>query len=137
MEVRMQQSRWRQWARGLKRDTYALYLAARDPRVPWYTKALALCVVGYALSPLDLIPDFIPIIGYLDDLILVPLGIALVLRLTPAGVLAQCRAQAQQELDWGSLGQSTAARVATAIIVLIWLLGLTAAILALARFLMR
>ena len=70
---------WRRRARGLKRDTFALYLAARDPRVPWYTKALALGVVGYALSPIDLIPDFIPIIGYLDDLILVPLGIALVL----------------------------------------------------------
>ena len=73
---------WKRRARGLKRDTYALFLAARDPCVPWYTKALALGVVGYALSPIDLIPDFIPIIGYLDDLILVPLGIALVLRLT-------------------------------------------------------
>jgi uncharacterized membrane protein YkvA (DUF1232 family) len=63
------------WARSIKRDAHALYLAARDPRVPWYAKALALCVAGYALSPIDLIPDFIPVLGYLDDLILVPLGI--------------------------------------------------------------
>ena len=90
---------WRRRARGLKRDTFALYLAARDPRVPWYTKALALGVVGYALSPIDLIPDFIPIIGYLDDLILVPLGIALVLWLTPGYVLAESRERAQEAMD--------------------------------------
>src|SRR6476619_4285538 len=66
-----------QWARSLKRDTLALYLAARDPRVPWYAKAVAACVAAYALSPIDLIPDFVPVIGYLDDIILVPLGIAL------------------------------------------------------------
>ena len=65
----------RQWARIVKRDTHALYLAARDPRVPWYARALALCVAGYALSPIDLIPDFVPVLGYLDDVIIVPLGI--------------------------------------------------------------
>jgi uncharacterized membrane protein YkvA (DUF1232 family) len=124
---------WRQRAQRLKRDTYALYLAARDPRVPWYTKALALCVVGYALSPLDLIPDFVPIIGYLDDLILIPLGIALVLRLTPAGVLAECRTQAQQELERGRLARSTPARIATVVIVLAWLLGLALTITVLVR----
>ena len=90
---------WKQWARRLKRETYALYLAARDPRVPWYAKALAICVAGYALSPLDLIPDFIPIIGYLDDLILVPLGIALVIRLIPSEALADCRERAQVMMD--------------------------------------
>jgi len=63
------------WARTIKRDAHAIYLAARDPRVPWYAKALAFCVAGYALSPLDLIPDFIPILGYLDDVVIVPLGI--------------------------------------------------------------
>jgi uncharacterized membrane protein YkvA (DUF1232 family) len=128
---------WRQRARRLKRETYALYLAARDPRVPWYTKALALAIVGYALSPLDLIPDFIPIIGYLDDLLLVPLGIALVLRLTPSGVLAECRAQAQRELEGGRLSQSTPARIATVIIVLAWLLGLALTILVLVRIFVR
>lgn len=124
---------WKQRAWRFKRDTYALFLAARDSRVPWYTKALALAVVGYALSPLDLIPDFVPIIGYLDDLILVPLGIALVLRLTPSGVLEECRAQAQQELERGRLAQSTPARIATVIIVLAWLLGLALTITVLAR----
>jgi uncharacterized membrane protein YkvA (DUF1232 family) len=126
---------WRQRARQLKRDTYALYLTARDPRVPWYTKALALCVVGYALSPLDLIPDFVPVIGYLDDLILVPLGVALVLRLTPTGVLAECRTRAQQEMERGRLTQSTPARIATAVIVLVWLLGLALTITVLVRIL--
>jgi len=115
---------WRQRARRLKRETYALYLAARDPRVPWYTKVLAFAIVGYALSPLDLIPDFVPVIGYLVNLILIPFGIALVLRLTPAGVLAECRTQAQQELESGRLAQSTPARIATGVIVLVWLLGL-------------
>ena len=67
--------RMRQWARTLRRDVLALSLAARDPRVPWYAKAVAACVAVYALSPIDLIPDFIPILGYLDDLVIVPLGI--------------------------------------------------------------
>jgi uncharacterized membrane protein YkvA (DUF1232 family) len=115
---------WKQRARGLKRDTYALYLAARDPRVPWYTKALAICVVGYALSPIDLIPDFIPIVGYLDDLILVPLGLALVLRLTPGHVLAECRERAQVAMDRGALSHSLPARIATLTIILTWLLVL-------------
>jgi len=81
----------RRWARGLKRDTYAQYLACCDPRVPWYAEALAAAVVAYALSPIDLIPDVIPVLGYLDDLLLVPLGLALALRLIPAPVLAECR----------------------------------------------
>jgi uncharacterized membrane protein YkvA (DUF1232 family) len=119
---------WKRRARGLKRDTYALYLAARDPRVPWYTKALALCVVGYALSPIDLIPDFIPILGYLDDLILVPLGIALVVRLTPGYVLAESRERAQAAMDRGALSRSLPARIVTGVIVLTWLLALALSI---------
>jgi uncharacterized membrane protein YkvA (DUF1232 family) len=84
-------NRLKNWARSLKRDVHALYLAARDPRVPWYAKALALVVAAYALSPIDLIPDFIPVIGYLDDLILVPLGIWLVVSLIPPDVMAEYR----------------------------------------------
>jgi uncharacterized membrane protein YkvA (DUF1232 family) len=84
------------WARALRRDVHAVYLAARDPRVPWYAKALALAVAGYALSPIDLIPDFIPVIGYLDHVILVPLGIWLVLSLIPREVMAQYRAEANE-----------------------------------------
>lgn len=88
----------RQWARTLKRDITALYLAARDPHVPWYAKAVAACVAGYALSPIDLIPDFVPILGYLDDLILVPLGIMLAIRLIPAPVLSDLRRTAADQL---------------------------------------
>jgi len=87
-------SRARQWARRIKRDTYALYLAVRDPRTPWYAKVVAACVVAYAFSPIDLIPDFIPVLGYLDDVIIVPAGIVLALKLIPAEVMADCRARA-------------------------------------------
>jgi uncharacterized membrane protein YkvA (DUF1232 family) len=86
--------RLRDWARLIKRDVHALYLARRDPRVPWYAKALAALVAGYALSPIDLIPDFIPVLGYLDDVILVPLGIAAVIRLIPPEVMAEHREMA-------------------------------------------
>ena len=92
---------WKARARQLKAEVYALYLAYRDPRVPWYAKVLAACVVGYALSPIDLIPDFIPVLGYLDDLVLIPLGIALTLRLIPPEVLDECRARACAELAEG------------------------------------
>ncbi len=87
-------ARWRGWARRLAVETRALGLACRDPRVPWYAKAVAFSVVAYAFSPLDLIPDVIPVIGYLDDLVLVPIGIAVAIRLIPAEVLAECRTRA-------------------------------------------
>jgi len=74
----------------MKAEIAALGYACRDPRVPWYAKALAMCLVAYALSPLDLIPDFIPVLGYLDDLVLLPLGILLVVRMIPPHVLAEC-----------------------------------------------
>src|SRR5918998_6471079 len=90
---------WKQRARQLKRELYALYLAYKDPRVPWYARLFAACVVGYAFSPIDLIPDPIPVLGYLDDLLLVPLGIALAVRLIPPQVLADCRARAEATLD--------------------------------------
>lgn len=82
------------WARTIKRDVHAIYLAARDSRVPWYAKALGIAVAAYALSPIDLIPDFIPVLGYADDLIIVPLGILLIVKLIPAPVLAEYRAVA-------------------------------------------
>ena len=85
---------WKQRAKRLEQETYAIYLAYRDPRTPWYARLFAICVVGYALSPIDLIPDPIPILGYVDDLVLVPLGIALAIKLIPPPVLADCRAQA-------------------------------------------
>ena len=85
---------WSERARELRREVYALYFACRDPRTPWYAKWLVAGVVAYALSPIDLIPDFIPVLGQLDDLILVPLGIAIAIRLIPTEVLAECRAKA-------------------------------------------
>jgi uncharacterized membrane protein YkvA (DUF1232 family) len=87
------------WARIVKRDVHAIYLASRDPRVPWYAKALAIVVAGYALSPIDLIPDFIPVLGYLDDLIIVPVGIWLAIQMIPPGIMAEHRrlAAAAQE----------------------------------------
>jgi uncharacterized membrane protein YkvA (DUF1232 family) len=85
----------RDWARALKRDVVALWLAARDPRTPWLAKALAGLVAAYALSPIDLIPDFIPVLGYLDDLILVPAGIWLVVRLIPEDLMHEFRAEAE------------------------------------------
>jgi uncharacterized membrane protein YkvA (DUF1232 family) len=84
----------KQWAKTIKRDVVALWLAARDPRVPWYAKAVAGAVAAYALSPIDLIPDFIPVLGYLDDLIIVPLGIVLAVKLVPPELMAEFRAEA-------------------------------------------
>lgn len=94
-------ARWRTWARSLKREVYAVALAQRDPRVPWYARVCAVCVVAYAFSPIDLIPDPIPILGYLDDLIIVPLGIALAVRLIPPAVLAEYRVEAERMMAEG------------------------------------
>ena len=110
-------ARWRQWARGLKREVFALYLAYRDPRVPWYARVVAGVVVAYAFSPIDLIPDFIPVLGYLDDLLLVPLGIALAIRLIPPTVLAESRAAATERMADGKPTN----RVMAALIVTLWL----------------
>ena len=106
----------RERAHALKQETFALYLAARHRDTPWYAKLLVAGIVAYALSPIDLIPDFVPVLGYLDDLILLPLGIALALRMIPPAVLAECRARAQEVLrDGKHLG-----RRAAAVIVAIW-----------------
>ena len=94
-----------------------LYLAARDPRVPWYAKAVAGAVVAYAFSPIDLIPDFIPVLGYLDDLILAPLGIALAIRLIPSDIFSELRRRAEREAPVPRRGLAVAV-----VIVLIWLL---------------
>src|SRR4051812_30441212 len=85
-----------QWARTIKRDVVALWLAARDRRVPLLAKIVAAGVAAYALSPIDLIPDFIPVLGYLDDLVIIPLGIVLAVRLIPPGVIAELRAKAEE-----------------------------------------
>jgi uncharacterized membrane protein YkvA (DUF1232 family) len=111
--------RAREWARSIKRDTYALFLAVRDPRTPLYAKVFAACVVAYAFSPIDLIPDFIPVLGYLDDVIIVPLGIVLALRMIPAEVMAECRAEA----DANRPSSKPRNYIGAAAIVIIWLLA--------------
>jgi uncharacterized membrane protein YkvA (DUF1232 family) len=116
-------NRLKTWARLLKRDVFALYLAGRDPRVPWYAKALALATAAYALSPIDLIPDFIPILGYLDDVIILPLAILLTVRLIPANVLAELRLQAQQRLA----NSPPTSRVAAVVVVVVWVAAAVAA----------
>jgi uncharacterized membrane protein YkvA (DUF1232 family) len=107
--------RLRHWARHITRDLYAVYLASRDPRVPWPAKALALVVVAYALSPIDLIPDFIPVIGYLDDVVLLPLGIWLSIRLIPPALVPEFRTAASQHI------RLPASRTAAVVIITIWI----------------
>ncbi len=109
---------WREKAEQLKNETYALYLAFRDPRVPWYAKVLIAGIVGYALSPIDLIPDFIPVIGYLDDMIIVPAGVYLALKMIPAEVLEECRMKAKTEAM-----ESKSKWLIAGIIVLIWIIA--------------
>lgn len=98
-------------------ETLALYLASRDPRTPWYARLLVAAIVAYALSPIDLIPDFIPVIGYLDDLLLVPLGILLAIRLIPDEVLADCRKRAAAMQQ-----KKPVSRIAAGVVITLWLL---------------
>jgi uncharacterized membrane protein YkvA (DUF1232 family) len=108
--------RLKEWAGQLKAELYALYLAYKDPRTPLHARVFAACVVGYAFSPIDLIPDPIPVLGYLDDLILIPLGVALAIRMIPAPVLAECREKVRQVAE-----AKPTNRVAAAVIVAVWL----------------
>jgi uncharacterized membrane protein YkvA (DUF1232 family) len=107
---------WKNKARVLKTEVYAIYLAYKDPRVPWYARIFAIFVVGYAFSPIDLIPDPIPFFGYLDDLILVPLGIALVLKMIPKDVMAEYREQTRVKMLQGK----PVNRVASIVLIGIW-----------------
>lgn len=104
--------------RHLKGETFALYLAARHPHTPWYAKVVVAVIVAYALSPIDLIPDFVPVLGYLDDVILIPLGIALAIKLIPADVLAECRARAETAMT----SDKPVSRAAATVIIAIWIL---------------
>ena len=110
--------RLRGWARQIKRDVHALYLAALDPRVPWYAKVVSIAVAAYALSPIDLIPDFIPVLGHLDDLVIVPLGILLAVKLVPANLMVEFRAEAAR----GGIDKAVGKWGATVILIL-WIVG--------------
>ena len=105
----------RAWVRLLKRDAHAVWLCARDPRTPWYAKALGFAVAAYAFSPIDLIPDFIPVLGYLDDLIIVPAGLWLVLRMIPPAVLEEHRAAAEAAAD------RPISKVAAGAVIAVWI----------------
>ncbi len=117
---------WKRRAQALRADTYALYLAYRDPRTPWYAQLFAALVVGYAFSPVDLIPDFVPFLGYLDDLVLVPLGVLLALKMIPPDVWAESRQRAREEMISGR-----PVRWAAVVVIATWLLilALVAAVL--------
>lgn len=109
--------RWKIRARAWKQETLAIYIAARDPRTPWYVKALIFFVVAHTLSPIDLIPDFIPILGYVDDLIITPGGLWLAVRLIPAEVMADARAAAAAQGVDGRVG-----KVGAAIVIGMWII---------------
>jgi uncharacterized membrane protein YkvA (DUF1232 family) len=121
--------RWSKRAGELKTEIYAIHLAYKHPRVPWYGKILAASIVAYALSPIDLIPDFIPILGYLDDLIVIPTGISIVIKMIPADVLVECREKATLEMSSGK----TINWAAAIVIVIIWLLVAVGAVVLLLR----
>jgi uncharacterized membrane protein YkvA (DUF1232 family) len=116
--MRLSLDNLKQWAPALKRDAIVLYLAARDPRVPWHIKTLAGMIAAYALSPIDLIPDFIPVLGYLDELLLLPLAIAGVMRMIEPTILAEHRASAAQ------LVERPVSKVGAAVTIALWLSAL-------------
>ena len=116
-------------ALSLKREAYALYIATKDPRVPWYAKVCMSLVLAYAFSPIDLIPDFIPVFGYLDDLIVVPLGISLTLKMIPPQVMLEARQQAEDSLRQGE----PISQVGAMMVIIIWLIILAAVIWLIAR----
>lgn len=121
----------KQHAKQLKIEIYTIYLAYKDPRVPWYARIFAACVVGYAFSPIDLIPDPIPILGYLDDLILIPLGVVLALKMIPPEVLVECREKAQEIMRQGK----PVNRIAAFVIITIWIILTTLGIVFMLKFL--
>jgi len=111
---------WKTKSEKLRIEIYALYLASKHSRTPWYAKVLAALIIGYALSPIDLIPDFIPVVGYLDDLILVPLGIALLIKIIPKDILEECRAKAEAVLA----KRRPKSWIGAIIVLLAWLLAI-------------
>jgi uncharacterized membrane protein YkvA (DUF1232 family) len=111
---------WKVKSEEFKGEVYALYLASKHPRTPWYAKVLAALILGYALSPIDLIPDFIPIMGYLDDLIIIPVGVTLLIKIVPRDILEECRTKVRSDF----LNKKPKNWIAATIIVLIWLLAI-------------
>ena len=117
ISVNQRLAHWKQKVKKLNVEVYALYVAYRDPRTPWYAKFFIACVVAYALSPIDLIPDFIPVLGYVDDMLIIPVGIVIALRMIPPDVLTESRQKAHEIAGKGKAGS----RVAAAIIIALWI----------------
>jgi len=115
-------ARLRAWAEAIKRDVVALYIAGRDPRVPWYVKLAAVAVAAYALSPIDLIPDFIPVLGYLDEVIILPVALLLVIKMIPAPLMAEFRQEAQRRAE------RPTSRAGAVLIVAIWIAAFVLAV---------
>jgi uncharacterized membrane protein YkvA (DUF1232 family) len=116
---------WKQRARQLSAQTYALYLAYRHPRTPWYAKVFAALVVGYIFSPIDPIPDFLPGVGLLDEMVVVPIGVLIAAKMIPQEVLEECREKAREVAE----GEKPVSRVAAAVVVTFWLLCVALAVL--------
>lgn len=121
---------WKEWSQSLKTEIYALYFAYKDPRTPLYARIFAAVVVGYAFSPIDLIPDPIPVLGYLDDLVLIPLGVFIALRMIPAEVIAESRVKARVVMARGK----PVNKIAAAIIILVWIVFVALAVVLIYRF---
>ena len=115
---------WKLWARQLTAQTYALYLAYRHPRTPWYAKVFAALVVGYVFSPRDPIPDFIPGVGLLDEMVVVPIGVLLAAKMTPPDVFEECREKAREVAE----GEKPMSRIAAVVIVAVWLMCVALAV---------
>ena len=115
---------WKRWARRLSAQTYALYLAYRHPKTPWYAKALTALIVGYVFSPIDPIPDFIPLVGLLDEMVVVPIGVLLAAKMIPPDVLEECREKAREVAE----GEKPVSRVAAVVIVAVWVLCVALAV---------
>ena len=122
---------WKGQVKRVKVETYALYLAYKDPRVPWYAKVFTAIIVGYAFSPIDLIPDFLPIIGYLDDFIIIPLGVLLALKMIPEPVMAEYRVKAVEKM----IQEGYQNWVAGVVIIIVWILVLVLIFLMVKKYL--
>src|SRR5215207_2552412 len=116
---------WKQRARQLSAQTYALYLAYRHPRTPWYAKVFAALIVGYVFSPIDPIPDFIPVIGLLDEMVVVPIGVLIAAKMIPRQVMEECQEKARQRAE----GEKPVSRVAAVVIVAVWVLCVALAVI--------
>ena len=115
---------WKRWARKLKTETYALYLAYRDPRTPWYAKVFAALIVGYVFSPIDPIPDFIPVVGLLDEMVVVPIGVWIAAKMVPREVFEECQEKARAVAQ----GEKPVSRVAAVVVIAVWLLCVALAV---------